>query len=210
MEFNSSLSVTAGKIEIFPTSVMVVDQSAVITTEMKAAMIRDIDRMVEETTYLQNDDRTPDWQCKPVLWNEQITTGSHWQMLKQTFMDACLIYNEQVENYVKNQSQLLPTHARAWFYKSYRKINVKENPWHNHAPSYLTGVFYLQIPGDGTQGGTELTDPRGVIGTVRDVVLEPRSLTWVIFPGWLYHRAQRLDTDEPRYTIAADLYVMAP
>ena len=82
------------------------------------------------------------------------------------------------------------------------------NPMHNHTPSYLSGVFYLRIPGDLSVGGTEFFDPRSNIGRgMRDIEIKPINLSWVIFPGWLDHSAGTVDSDEWRYTIAEDSYV---
>jgi hypothetical protein len=82
-------------------------------------------------------------------------------------------------------------------------MRIESNPWHHHNPAFLSGVYYLKIPGDGTVGGTEFHDPRTApaLGT-RNQSVEPVENSWVIFPGWLQHRSNYVDTEEPRYVIA--------
>lgn len=195
-------------VETFPTSLLIIDVNYLITESMREVMVRDVDGIIDRGEYLQIDDVTPRWQCKPMLWNEEKSPGPHWMALRDSFIMACGIYTQQVENFVKNQTSLEPVSVRAWFYKSYRSLNLTEsNPWHNHSPSFLSGVFYLRVPGDLTTGGTEFKDPRGPVSGVRDVAVLPVIGAWVIFPGWLEHRSIRVDTEDPRYTIAADCYV---
>lgn len=75
-------------------------------------------------------------------------------------------------------------------------------------PGYLSGVFYLRVPGDMSVGGTELYDPRGPAErSPRSVEVLPMNLTWLIFPSWMDHRSARVDSDEERYVIAADSYI---
>ena len=64
------------------------------------------------------------------------------------------------------------------------------------------------VPGDGTTGGTEFHDPRTAPahGTRMQEIL-PIENTWIIFPGWLSHKSVQLPLEEPRYVVAANLYV---
>ena len=38
-------------------------------------------------------------------------------------------------------------------------------------------------------------------------MIAPQEYTWVIFPGWLTHRSNLVDSDIPRYVIAANMFV---
>lgn len=193
----------------FPTSLVVVDTGQDMSEDHRSAMMADIDDMIQHKKYLQINQYTPRWQSLPVLFDIATTPGQHWQSLCRSFMQACKTYLDQVENFCNNQSALVPTSARAWFYKTDRQLNhIEKNPWHTHTPGFLSGVFYLRVPGDLSTGGTEFMDPRGPLAHgSRDIEVTPYDLSWVIFPSWLQHRSVRIDTDESRYVIAADLYV---
>ena len=101
------------------------------------------------------------------------------------------------------------TGSGAWAYKGWKSLdNGESNPWHDHNPTFLAGVYYLHDPGDGTCGGTEFHDPRTAPahGTRMQEVL-PIENTWIIFPGWLGHKSVQLPLEEPRYVVSGNLYV---
>jgi hypothetical protein len=197
--------------KLFPTTAIKFDVSDVITQDHKSNMIRDIDDMEQNNLYLQLDDGTPRLQSLPVLFhpNYPYADREYWKCLQETFVHCCYQYLQTVENFCNNQGQLEYTGCRAWFYKNNSQISApQKNPPHNHFPSFLTGVFYLEIPGDGTTGGTELCDPRGPAErATRMVEIMPTPLSWLIFPGWMEHVSGRQNTRESRYVIAADCYV---
>lgn len=173
-------------------------------------MIKDIDDMIVNTQYLQIDARTPQYQSMPVLFNDQCVSGDHWRQLAQSFSDCCYLYTQAVTDYVNNQNSLELTGQRAWFYKGYGSINQSNsNPWHNHMPAFLSGVFYLRIPtGYEHEGGTLFQDFRAAhCLQQRDCHLPPMEHSWIIFPSWMQHRSGQCDTEDPRYVIAADCYV---
>lgn len=182
-----------------------------ITLEHRQCMIVDVDVMIQNNTHLQNNEFTPKYQSLPVLFNEQFpyVSSLHWQILRDTFLNCCWQYLKTVENFTQNQDQLQPTGVRAWFYKGSKEIDRDQgNPMHNHVPAILTGVFYVQVPGDGFEGGTELIDPRGPAErSTRMAQMPPVPGTWIVFPGWMDHRSCQVDSDSPRYVIAADCYV---
>jgi hypothetical protein len=197
------------RFDVFPTSLVVFDWSSVFSEADVENMISDIDAIIEDGRHLQINERTPRWQCKPILFNPEITPGQHWQRLAQTFSQSCHLYTENVQDFCNNQNALEPGGLRAWFYKGYKSLNeTQKNPWHNHSPSFLSGVFYLRVPGDHSVGGTEFRDGRGPgMRSIRDIVMLPYTLSWTIFPGWMDHRSSRVDTEDPRYVIAADCYI---
>jgi len=193
--------------KLFPTTVLRFDCSEVITNDDVNAMIFDIDKICDNGKYIQDDEKTPKYQSKPILFLDE--APEIWQKLKYTFLNSCQQYLQTVNDFVNNQNSMQFTGARAWFYKGWKSFNVTQtNPWHNHNPSFLSGVFYLSVPGNENEGGTEFMDPRqNESHGVRNQFIAPINLTWVIFPGWLYHRSSYCDTETPRYVIAADSYV---
>ena len=193
--------------KLFPTHVLRFDCSEIITQSEVYTMISDIDKICEDGRHIQNDEKTPKYQSKPILFLED--APEIWQKLKYTFLDSCQHYLNLVDNFTNNQTALKFTGARAWFYKGWKSFNATQgNPWHNHNPSFLSGVFYLSVPSKGTEGGTEFMDPRAnECHAPTAQLIEPMNLTWVIFPGWLYHKSNYCDTETPRYVIAADSYI---
>jgi hypothetical protein len=197
------------RFQLFPTTAIKFDVSDVITQDHKSMMIQDIDDMEKNNLYLQLDETTPRLQSLPVMFTIPYISKECWQILQQTFMDCCYQYLQIVENFSNNQAQLVCTGSRAWFYKSNDTMNQNpRNPKHHHSPSFLSGVFYLEVPGDGISGGTEMCDPRGPAErSTQGVEILPTNLSWLIFPGWMEHVAGRQNTRESRYVIAADCYV---
>lgn len=198
------------KYDLFPTQVIRFDAADALEPGDVDAMKRDVDAMIEDGRMMQVNDLTPKHQSKPVLFSEGCPP--HWARLRSSFMAACSMYIDTVDDAVKNQDKVQPTGCRAWFYKGWGSLNrVETNPWHDHSPSFISGVFYLDVPGDGKSGGTVFADPRRNEGRgTRQQEVPPMPLTWVLFPGWLTHRSSNLDTEQPRYVIAADCYVRVP
>lgn len=196
--------------DVFATRIIKIDCSMDFDAQDISSMINDIEVIIKEMTLMQINEFTPQHQCKPVLFNPDYVQADHWTKLAKTFAECCYIYSHSTPEFVKRPQNLELTGMRAWFYKSYRSLNITQpNPWHDHSPSFLSGVFYLKIPGDHQQGGgTQFQDPRGAGCNInRDVVMLPTELSWVIFPGWMSHRSDLCDTEDPRYVIAADCYV---
>ncbi len=194
------------KFELFPTHVIKFDLSEVITQDDVTAMITDIDAIIVHDNLMQVGELTPKHQSKPILFLPD--APAVWQKLKQTFLMCCDTYLKHVPNFVNNQDTMEFTGSRAWFYKGWKSLNVgQSNPWHGHTPSFLSGIFYLRIP-KAEGGGTSFMDPRlNEAKQTINVVIEPTELTWVIFPGSMYHQSQQSNSEEPRYVIAADSYV---
>lgn len=202
--------ISSCRIDVFPTTIMRFDTSRQIQQQDYHDMIKDIDDMIDNTKYMQIDSRTPQHQSMPILFNDQYVSGDHWKKLANSFSYCCYLYTQVVTDYVNNQDKLELTGQRAWFYKGYRSINcINNNPWHNHMPAFLSGVFYLRIPaGYEHQGGTLFQDPRAAhCLQQRDCHVPPMEYSWVIFPSWMQHCSGQCDTEDPRYVIAADCYV---
>ena len=194
------------KFELFPTYVYKFDFSNVITQSDVAAMISDIDMIIKDDKLMQINHLTPMHQCKPILFKD--SAPPVWHKLKETFLYSCKMYLEGAENFVHNSDALEFTGTRAWFFKGWKSLNITQsNPWHCHNPSFLSGVFYIKVP-NAPGGGTSFMDPRlSESKQTINVTIDPTELSWVIFPGWMYHQSQHCDSEEPRYVIAADSYI---
>ena len=193
------------KYDLFPTHI-VRSKCPSITLQDKQDMMDCSDWMIEQGLYEDNE-LTPKYQTKVLLFRDD--APAVWLKLREEFYNACRTYLEVIPEFCTNQENLDFTGSGAWVYKGWKSLNTKEtNPWHDHNPSFLSGVYYLHDPGDGTTGGTEFHDPRKAEGHgTRMQELAPIENSWIIFPGWLAHRSRQLPLEEPRYVIAANLYV---
>jgi len=193
--------------DAFPTSIIEFDYSNVFTSEDQELMTKDIDFLIDNGEY-QTQEGSPLYQTKTCLFYDD--RQEIWLKLKETFLVSCKNYLMMVENFSKQQEALVPIHTLAWGYKSWKSCNEKvknPRPEHNHNPAYLAGVFYLKIPKSDCARGTEFIDPRDAFSSSqRNVYTDPVEFSWCIFPGWLTHKACLIDTEEPRYTVAANVY----
>ena len=191
--------------ELFPTH-LVRSKCSSITPQDKQEMIDCTDWMIEQKMYTDNE-FTPKYQTWVMLFKDDAPPV--WKKLREEFHQACNNYLQAVDNFTKFPEGIEFTGFSAWVYKGWKSLNQGEtNPWHDHNPAFLSGVYYLHDPGDGTTGGTEFHDPRvaPAIGTRLQEVL-PMENTWIIFPGWLGHRSCQLPLEEPRYVVAANAFV---
>ena len=193
------------KYDLFPTHI-VRSKCPSITPQDKQDMMDCTEWMIEHGLYEDNE-LTPKYQTKVLLFRDDAPCV--WLKLREEFYNACRTYLEVIPEFCTNQESLDFTGSGAWTYKGWHSIDQKEtNPWHDHNPSFLSGVYYLHDPGDGIDGGTEFHDPRKAEAQgTRMQELVPIENTWIIFPGWLAHRSRQLPLEEPRYVIAANLYV---
>ena len=193
------------KYDLFPTNI-VRSRCPSITSQDKQDMVDCTDWMIEQGMYTDNE-LTPKYQTDVILFRDD--APAVWKKLRQEFYNACETYLQVVSEFCQNQNALEIAGSGAWVYKGWHSIDQKEtNPWHDHNPAFLSGVYYLHDPGDGTSGGTEFHDPRKseAHGTRMQEIL-PIENTWIIFPGWLPHRSRQLPLEEPRYVVSGNLYV---
>ena len=191
--------------ELFPTHI-VRSKCPSITAEDRQEMMACTDWMIEQKMYTDND-LTPKYQTHVLLFRDD--APPIWKKLREEFYNACRNYLQTVDSFCSNQYKLDFTGSGGWVYKGWESLNKTEtNPWHDHNPAFLAGVYYLHDPGDGTTGGTEFHDPRKAEahGTRMQEIL-PIENTWIIFPGWLAHRSRQLPLEEPRYVVSGNLYV---
>ena len=191
--------------QCFPTHI-VRSKCPSITLQDKQEMMDCVDWMIEQGMYTDND-LTPKYQTSVMLFRDD--APPIWKKLREEFYNACRNYLDVVNDFVQNQNELEWTGSGAWAVKCWESLNkTQTNPWHDHNPSFLSGVYYLHDPGDGTTGGTEFHDPRlsSAHGTRMQEIV-PMENTWIIFPGWLAHRSRQLPLEEPRYVVSGNLYV---
>ena len=193
------------KYDLFPTNI-VRSRCPSITSQDKQDMVDCTDWMIEQGMYTDNE-LTPKYQTHMIVFRDDAPTV--WKKLREEFYQACRNYINTVDDFVQNQDCLEFTGSGAWVYKGWKSIDQHEtNPWHDHNPSFLSGVYYLHVPGDGTAGGTEFHDPRTAPAHgMRMQEILPIENTWIIFPGWLGHRSRQLPLEEPRYVVSGNLYV---
>lgn len=198
-------------IQLYPTHIVRTDCSDFFTSEDHELMKESTDLLIENGRYTDND-LTPKYQTETILFLDD--APDIWKKLRESFYKACHNYLSTVTNFCPNQKNLKFSGCNAWVYKGWKGLNQYEkNPWHHHNPAFLSGVYYIQIPpdasGDKSSGGTEFTDPRCPEGQVmQNQMVAPQEYTWVIFPGWLTHRSNLVNSDIPRYVIAANMFVM--
>ena len=193
------------KYDLFPTHI-VRSKCPSITPQDKQDMMDCTDWMIEQKLYTDNE-FTPKYQTSVILFRDD--APQIWLKLREEFYKACRNYLTIVNEFCQNQDVLEFTGSGGWAYKGWKSLNKTEtNPWHDHNPAFLAGVYYLHDPGDGTTGGTEFHDPRTAPahGTRMQEIL-PMENTWIIFPGWLSHRSRQLPLEEPRYVVSGNLYV---
>jgi len=194
--------------DLFPISMFKIDCSEEFTLEDQNQMIKDIDHLIDVGMYEKTGEH-PLYQTKIILFNED--RPEVWKRLKQSFYNACFFYMNQLgEGFCKtNPINLNPVDSNAWAFKSWKSLNEKQNnnPIHSHYPAFLSGIFYLKVP-TGTTQGTEFFDPRDWSqSTPVSYIMEPDLFSWIIFPGWLPHKSCLVDSEDPRYVIAANLFV---
>ena len=195
--------------EVFPTNIMRYSCENIINSYDKTDMINCADWMYDNKMWTDNE-LTPKYQTYTVLFANN--SPPVWHKLRATFFQACHKYLEANPYFVQDVIHVKFTSSNAWCYKGWKSLNTAEsNPWHDHNPAFLSGVYYLHDPGDGTSGGTEFFDPRkSEAHSKRMQQVEPMENTWIIFPGWLNHRTWEIEgenAEEPRYVIAANAFV---
>ena len=204
------MSYQVGLVQLYPTELLRFDVGSEFDPADTQTMIDDIDSMVKNKLHLQIDDRTPQYQSYPMLFNQNVIPGKHWAKLADTFSRCCWLYTQNIKNICNNQDNLTLAGVRGWFYKRVQGTeNADKLPWHSHYPAFLSGIFYLRVPPDpNDRGGTQFADPRSALcSRPRDVFVSPVEMSWLIFPSWLSHRTDPSPNPDPRYVIAADCYV---
>lgn len=178
-----------------------------MTSDDHHLMMKHTDELIDKGQ-VQPCPPAPLYQTNPIVFRDDTT--EEFLKLRETFVHACSVYLQSVPDFSPNQRAVQPASTGAWVYKGWKDLNeTQTNPWHNHNPAFLSGVYYLKVPhSDTSTGGTEFHDPRfpEAQGT-RHQQVAPLEKTWIIFPGWLSHKTNYADSNDPRYVVAANLYV---
>lgn len=198
--------------QIFPTTILSVpNENDFFTEEERKKMVEWIDHLSTNPDVVYTNEYSPKIMSRSILF--KAGTDPVFEKLKYSFSRACKEYLTAVK-LSANQECVQFVTAEAWFLKSEEQhMNAKEHivsAWHEHNPAYLSGVFYLSVPGDLEESGTEFHDPRmaPAVSKNNHVAVPAIDLGWNIYPGWLQHRPTRVVGNKPRYTIAADLFVV--
>lgn len=178
----------------FPTKVLQIDVSDVITTSDTSDMILTIDDLINNYPDSLSDSSTVQTQSKTILFDNE--APACFQKLKKTFLKSCEIYLQEYEH------DYINTHSRAWFFKSSKSSSTPIS-WHDHYPSLLSGVFSIKSQGI----GTIFKNPVSFSLDKSPIVIEPKDLSWIIFPSSLVHSNDNITSNNDRYVVAADYFV---
>ena len=115
------------------------------------------------------------------------------QILRESFMYAC--------RQITNNVSLMPN-PQGWCYKTnhetYSGVDA-EDLWHDHSIG-VSGVFYLRVP---DKTGTEFQEV-----SIPNIV--PRELHWHLFQSSWVHRPMKVESEDWRYVLAADMLCWFP
>ena len=186
--------------KLFPTSVVQVSFEDEFSDADLSDMMSDVDELIESGFYAKPP--IPTFQTQQILFDDNAPLI--WQKLKKSFVSACKIYLQEVNDFCPRQQSVRFTSCAAWAFRQ-DVDSIDNNPWHNHNPSFLSGVFYLKC--DDASLGTEFMDPRTAPADgMRNQATPANEYSWSIFPGWLPHKSC-LSLDNPiRYVVAANMY----
>ena len=141
------------KYDLFPTHI-VRSKCPSITPEDKKEMMACTDWMIDQGMYTDND-LTPKYQTWVMLFRDD--APPIWRKLREEFYNACANYLRTVDNFCANQDAIEFTGSGGWVYKGWKSIDQKEtNPWHDHNPTFLAGVYYLHDPRKAPARGTRM------------------------------------------------------
>jgi hypothetical protein len=133
---------------------------------------------------------SPTFQTYPDLFEYDVA-----YKFKNSFLFSCYSYMKMEIKWFK---------LKAWCYMDYYDNWItkdKDAQWHHH-PAKLSGIFYLYNPKSVKNyplAGTEFLED-GIPNII------PEDFCWFIYPSEYIHRPGQIQTNEKRYTLAADLY----
>lgn len=179
--------------DVFPTKIIQVEVSDVITELDTSDMILTIDDLIDNYPDSLSDSSTIQTQSKTMMFDAE--APACFQKLKKTFLKACEIYLSSYD------MEYLNTHCRGWFFKSNTGTNTPVS-WHDHHPALLSGVFSIKSQGI----GTSFKNPVGHSLDKAPIIIEPKDCAWVIFPSALVHSNDTITSSNSRYVIAADYF----
>ncbi len=120
---------------------------------------------------------------------------------KYSFILSCYLYLNKEVDIVDIKSWCYMN-----FYSNFHRNSVKSKLdilWHSHSEDNtkkLSGIFYLSNPKDVDDYSSTGTFFRGCPNIV------PQDFHWFIYPSYLMHRPGKIQSEQKRYILAADLY----
>lgn len=111
-------------------------------------------------------------------------------------------------------------HLRAWGSRlsragDYSERHLRLSALHNHSPAFLSAVYYLRLPKEGSEGdgGTFFVNPfpHSLSSPHPGVVVSPEEGSIVVFPSWVMHGPVLLDytrVQAPRIVIGIDAHLI--
>jgi hypothetical protein len=193
--------------DLFPTYILTLDLTDQISEDDISGMTGYIDGMISDNKNLLTNELAPKYQSDSTLFREG-QPDIFSKKLKNFFLEGCALYLKNVQNYVNRQDSIAITHVNSWFYCSWPEIHNNFNPWHDHNPAFLSGIFYIRNKGNPVSTGTEFCDPRKP-WSQQPVMQSTLGVEkhFVIFPGWLCHRPMHdPSNEERRYVLACNSY----
>ena len=189
--------------DLFPLKLIKIDCRDKFTSDELKSMMSFIDNEISYGRYLMDKDY-PKYQtfANAFLFPE-------FSKFKNIFYRACYAYIKNIEGFTKYKNLTKIISSQCWGYRSDIHSNspTLRGPWHNHNPSLLSGVFYLKLPKDDNNCGTEFQDPLAPMkGAVHTNTIYPQELFLILFPGWLLHRSVLSNSEDYRYVLAADAF----
>ena len=169
------------------------DFNALISNKERNTMCNDVRELISSGQYWEN---SPKYQTNVQVFAQP---GAHWSKLKMSFVWACFAFLER-EVQIKG--------VQSWSFMTSKKYpEPRERLWHHHhhnkAVESVSGVYYVKVPVNKKQCGTEFA-PNGPEDSSR-LMLPPKEGQWVIYNSREWHRPGELLSDKDRFIVAADM-----
>jgi hypothetical protein len=169
--------------DIFPTKVLVNENPKLDIN--KQEMMKDIDDIILDGKHMC----APSYQCQKILFQHwQKHWSVNWENLMNSFKSHVDTYLSMARESYGPPELYTIAYTEAWFYRKdmeNRNNTYDNNPVHNHFPSQVVGVYYLDNPGC---DGTTLYNPCNLMHNhSSEQSMAVCSGGWVIFPGWIQH-----------------------
>jgi hypothetical protein len=169
------------------------DFNNLITNKDRITMCNDVRTLIDNGQYWKN---SPKFQTDVQVFG---LPGEQWTKLKMSFVWACFAF-------LKKEVQIKG--VQSWSFMTSNKYpEPRDMLWHHHHHNKdvqsVSGVYYLKVPVNKKQCGTEFA-PDGPESPAR-VMLPPKEGQWVIYNSREWHRPGELMSDKDRFIVAADM-----
>lgn len=165
----------------------------IITDKDRKLMINDVRTAIDAGNYIPTQ---PKFQANFTVFDRP---EFHWTKLKYSFIMSAYDFLGKTVPMVG---------MRSWsFMTSLRHSEDRENLWHHHHHdtqyNTVSGVFYLDIPVNKKECGTEFA-PDGPESSKREM-LPPKQGQWLMYWSKEWHRPGEVKSMKPRFIVAADM-----